>query len=301
MLHLPYGEEFVKQLNGSYDERFTFTGKEKDIETGYYYFGARFDNVDLGFMSVDPMSDKYPSMSPYAYCAWNPIKLVDQDGNSPYLSLLENSTGVHIITYQAKAVVGLGYGLAATWKAGIAFDKRGITRFTSYATKYIANQDLNSFSPNPDPEIGIGIGADISYEYNSRAERFSDIFNSQTMSTDIPFEIKGKWFAGCALQYGEESFGGKVGVGFSASISADNYKIKESISLSYDEAQKIGGWKLWTVTKTQLRKDSKGEFYYTGMVSSNGNSTNIVVKCKAVKENNKWVPNNQWESTEYSK
>ena len=26
------------------------------------------------------MSDKYPSISPYAYCAWNPVKLVDPDG-----------------------------------------------------------------------------------------------------------------------------------------------------------------------------------------------------------------------------
>ena len=26
------------------------------------------------------MADKYPSISPYAYCAWNPIKLVDQNG-----------------------------------------------------------------------------------------------------------------------------------------------------------------------------------------------------------------------------
>ncbi|MBR4199401.1 MAG: hypothetical protein IKQ94_11590 [Bacteroidales bacterium] len=80
LLHLPYGEEFVKQLSGSYDERFTFTGKEKDIETGYYYFGARFDNVDLGFMSVDPMADKYPEITPYHYCHWNPVKLVDPDG-----------------------------------------------------------------------------------------------------------------------------------------------------------------------------------------------------------------------------
>ena len=80
LLHLPYGEEFVKQLSGSYDERFTFTGKEKDIETGYYYFGARFDNVDLGFMSVDPMSDKYPEITPYHYCHWNPIKILDPTG-----------------------------------------------------------------------------------------------------------------------------------------------------------------------------------------------------------------------------
>ena len=61
---------------------FTFTGKEKDSESGFYYFGARYDDCDLSglFLSVDPMSDKYPSLSPYNYCAWNPVKLVDPDG-----------------------------------------------------------------------------------------------------------------------------------------------------------------------------------------------------------------------------
>ena len=34
-----------------------------------------------GWLSVDPMMDKYPSVSPYAYCLWNPVKLVDPDGN----------------------------------------------------------------------------------------------------------------------------------------------------------------------------------------------------------------------------
>jgi hypothetical protein len=32
------------------------------------------------WLSVDPLADKYPSISPYAYCAWNPVKLVDPDG-----------------------------------------------------------------------------------------------------------------------------------------------------------------------------------------------------------------------------
>ena len=60
----------------------SFTGKEKDEETGYGYFGARYMDHELMTMwlSVDPMSDKYPSMSPYNYCAWNPMKLVDPDG-----------------------------------------------------------------------------------------------------------------------------------------------------------------------------------------------------------------------------
>ena len=33
-----------------------------------------------GWLSVDPMADKYPSISPYSYCAWNPVKMVDPDG-----------------------------------------------------------------------------------------------------------------------------------------------------------------------------------------------------------------------------
>ncbi len=59
------------------------TGKEKDEETGYGYFGARYMDHELMTMwlSVDPLADKYPSNSPYAYCAWNPVKLVDPDGN----------------------------------------------------------------------------------------------------------------------------------------------------------------------------------------------------------------------------
>ncbi|MBP5548486.1 MAG: RHS repeat-associated core domain-containing protein [Bacteroidales bacterium] len=60
----------------------SFTGKEKDEETGYSYFGARYYDSDLSglFLSVDPMSDKYPSISPYAYCAWNPVKYIDPNG-----------------------------------------------------------------------------------------------------------------------------------------------------------------------------------------------------------------------------
>ena len=60
----------------------SFTGKEKDEETGYGYFGARYMDHELMTMwlSVDPMANKYPSLSPYNYCAWNPVKLVDPDG-----------------------------------------------------------------------------------------------------------------------------------------------------------------------------------------------------------------------------
>ena len=65
----------------------SFTGKERDSETGFSYFGARYYDSDIltGWLSVDPMADKYPSLSPYAYCAWNPVKLVDPDGEMIWL------------------------------------------------------------------------------------------------------------------------------------------------------------------------------------------------------------------------
>ena len=44
---------------------FVFTGKEKDPETGYGYFGARYMDHELMTMwlSVDPMADKYPGIT----------------------------------------------------------------------------------------------------------------------------------------------------------------------------------------------------------------------------------------------
>ena len=55
----------------------SFTGKERDAETGFSYYGARYYDPELSalFLSVDPRADKYPGISPYAYCAWNPVKL----------------------------------------------------------------------------------------------------------------------------------------------------------------------------------------------------------------------------------
>ena len=79
--YAPYGELIANQQTIGYDERFKFTGKERDWETGYDYFGARFYDHRKGFWnSVDPLADKYPNVTPYLYCNGNPIMLVDPDG-----------------------------------------------------------------------------------------------------------------------------------------------------------------------------------------------------------------------------
>ena len=36
------------------------------------------------WLSVDPLVDKYPNISPYAYCSWNPVNRIDPDGKADY-------------------------------------------------------------------------------------------------------------------------------------------------------------------------------------------------------------------------
>ena len=64
-------------------------------ETGFSYFGARYYDSDIltGWLSVDPMADKYPNISPYAYCGWNPVRLVDPNGREIILS--ESAKKIH--------------------------------------------------------------------------------------------------------------------------------------------------------------------------------------------------------------
>ena len=78
------------------------TGKELDEETGFGYFGARYYDPTLltSWTAVDPMSDKYPSLSPYNYCAWNPMKLVDPDGEAIYA--YDEKTQLAIMGYMKK-------------------------------------------------------------------------------------------------------------------------------------------------------------------------------------------------------
>ncbi len=94
----------------------TFTGKELDAETGYSYFGARYLDHELltSWLSVDPMADKYPNISPYAYCAWNPVKLVDPEGSFPveiHICLVEYAFFDLKINEDAKKKIlkGVGY------------------------------------------------------------------------------------------------------------------------------------------------------------------------------------------------
>ena len=85
---------------------YTFSAKERDLETGLTYFGSRYYSSDLSvWLSVDPQSDKYASLSPYTYCANNPVKLVDPNGEEVWIPGVDEKGNV---TYTAEAGDNLG-------------------------------------------------------------------------------------------------------------------------------------------------------------------------------------------------
>ena len=84
--YYPFGQEMPGRTYHIGDYRYGFNGKEKDQndewgDLTHYDYGFRIYNPAIGrFLSVDPLAEKYASVSPYAYVANNPLVFIDPDG-----------------------------------------------------------------------------------------------------------------------------------------------------------------------------------------------------------------------------
>ena len=120
----------------------SFTGKELDEETGYSYFGARYYDpaVLTAWLSVDPMSDKYPGISPYAYCAWNPLRIVDPDGKDVYIYGDENSKTKALQQIQQKSK---NMKFSINEQGLLTYEGKAKTKQEKYMRKIIENQNIH--------------------------------------------------------------------------------------------------------------------------------------------------------------
>ncbi|MBO4597784.1 MAG: RHS repeat-associated core domain-containing protein [Bacteroidaceae bacterium] len=89
--YYPFGGVFSTTAYNSGDDLqpYKYNGKELDRTHGldWYDYGARnYDAFLPMFTSLDPHCESYYNISPYAYCANNPIMFVDPDGENPVFS-----------------------------------------------------------------------------------------------------------------------------------------------------------------------------------------------------------------------
>ena len=79
----PYGSDLNNNQNTTVPaiNPYKFNGKEFVQRLNHYDFGARLFGPSIRrWTTMDPLCEKYYSWSPYAYCAGNPVNIVDPNG-----------------------------------------------------------------------------------------------------------------------------------------------------------------------------------------------------------------------------
>ncbi len=185
LVYLPFGEDWVdKKYNSpAYTTPYKFNGKEKDPESGYNYYGARYyyDWATI-WLSVDPLSDKYPHLTSYNYCANNPVMLVDPDGRDYDLAINHNDRTITISavyfaddrSYES-AVQATNYwnnksdNYSYRVKQGnsqiiytIKFDLQ-VIRDEDYNESYIANTNKNTYRVRDDNKFEDNVNGSCSF------------------------------------------------------------------------------------------------------------------------------------------
>ena len=88
-----YGALFAESTNGNV-QPYKYNGKELDRMHGldWYDHGARHNDAAIGRWHVmDPLCEKYYDVSPYAYCAGDPVNAIDPDGKSIWTKMLKTT------------------------------------------------------------------------------------------------------------------------------------------------------------------------------------------------------------------
>ena len=173
--YLPYGEDWV-DIQNNLDPRlgqYTFNGKEKDYESGFHYYGARYywSEVLTGWLSVDPMMDKYPGISPYNYCMWNPVKMIDPDGRDGRI-IIHNEGGHKTITIQTTIYL--------TTDSPSVYSR---SRLNNFARNY---NDWAKRELTPKTINGVTVQFDVTYKVLDKSTKLMPGDNTMSLNPNTP-------------------------------------------------------------------------------------------------------------------
>ena len=110
--YYPFGTPYcddVSVLNSDL-QPFKYNGKELDTMHGLntYDYGARqHDPILCRWDRIDPLCEKYYGISPYAYCANNPVRFIDEHGDSIFVSYDSQEEVLNMINKLSAGTFGI--------------------------------------------------------------------------------------------------------------------------------------------------------------------------------------------------
>ena len=113
MDYYPSGTQFCDGTTDGNVQSHKYNGKEFDRMHGLntYDYGARqYNPVTARWDRMDPLCEKYYAISPYAYCANNPVRYIDPDGKE--WTYVKDPKGNIIIN------VALNFSISGNWTVG---------------------------------------------------------------------------------------------------------------------------------------------------------------------------------------
>ena len=149
-LYAPFGEittEYNVNFGSSVIPKYSFNAKELDEETGMYYYEARYYKPPV-FTSRDPLFEKYFWMSPYAYCANNPVKYVDPSGEEMTDFQDKNGNLIKHIDDGSNAVFRKTGEGSSVHYAFVGYNKQGGKDRVNYTSAIQEQQQLNMENPS---------------------------------------------------------------------------------------------------------------------------------------------------------
>ncbi len=139
--YYPFGSPVQTRSWSSGAYRFGFNGKEMDDENVTQDYGMRIYNPKLGrFLSVDPLTNRYPELTPYQFASNRPIDGIDLDGLEFSRKVTYDiGTGVFSVELHVKLAVKVeGQCLTAHGQNGEAYEliKASEKQFANSTNKY---------------------------------------------------------------------------------------------------------------------------------------------------------------------
>ena len=179
--YMPFGELWENQQASSYDERFKFTGKERDVETGYDYFGARYYSSMLGhWLSVDPLIDVYVSKSPYMYAHGNPLRYTDMNGEGDPLVTMK----VRRMRYSNT------FGMVRRYSDGKPKPHQGIDYHAPIGTPILAVKDGNIVGINNEDNGDYGKTITLEFTNDEGEKAWAFYSHLSEIQVDLGQEVK---------------------------------------------------------------------------------------------------------------